>query len=298
MKKYVNLKCISLALGDTLACVAVVEHYQNVFSIDMVNFDCADWLWKYLQPAYPNINFTKLDSPDLLLNYHFDLPVQKGYAFELFQIPVAYKYEFDWVFINPKLHFKPTYKYILNEYFTFSMHSTAQIKYWNSGNRQDQNNSPKWRDLNLLLSNIGIEGVLVDKHYGFGQAPYWNEPPKNCKVIVGRPFDEILNTIYFSRFYVGLSSGLSWVALAMGKKTCMIAPWTYADNEFGNSSENHIRIMSKASCTDCWSKLSQNFDKGNWYWCPLKQNTKDEYICSSSIEPKDVFKEIKKYKWI
>jgi len=298
MSKFINIKCASHALGDTLACVPVVDYYRKVYSVENINFDCAEWLWSYLSPVYPFLNFCKIDNPDIVIDYHFDLPVQKGFAYDLFQIPKEMKYDFHWEFIEPKIFFEPKPKYIMNEYFTFSIHSTAQVKYWNSGSRAEQSESPRWRDLCLLLHNIGIQGVMVDKHYGFGNAPHWNEPPKNCKVVIGRPFDEVLNTIYHSKFYVGLSSGLSWVALALGKKTCMIAPWTYPDNEFGESNENHIRVKSNSHCTDCWTKYSVQFDKNDWYWCPQKKDTTEEFICSSSISAKDVFQELKNYKWI
>ena len=299
MKIYVTIKCNSFALGDTLACVAVVEHYRQTFNLPKIYFDCIDWMWEYFAPAYTNIEFTKIENPEIILNYHFDLPVQKGFAFDLYQIPISFKKEFVWDFVKPKIVYKPKAKrQILNPYFVFSMHSTAQVKYWNSGKRTDQTQSPRWRDLCVLLENIGIEGVLVDKHYGFGTAPYWNEPPENCKKVIGRPFNEVLEMLIYAEFFVGLSSGMSWVALALGKKTCMIAPWAYDENEFGSSHEEHIRIQSKSHCTDCWSALSQTFNKNDWYWCPLKQNTSEEFSCSSSIQAKDVINELKKYNWI
>ena len=62
MKIYVTIKCNSFALGDTLACVAVVEHYRQTFNLPKIYFDCIDWMWQYLAPAYPNIEFTKKKS--------------------------------------------------------------------------------------------------------------------------------------------------------------------------------------------------------------------------------------------
>lgn len=294
-----KIKCNSQALGDTLACIGVVEYYRCVQKLGVVEFDCIEWMWDYLRPSYPNIIFKHIDEPQICLDYHFDLPVQKGFAYDLFQIPEIFKYDFDWDFIPPTIEYKPKKaKSIMSKYFTFSMHSTAQVKYWNSGNRNEQTKSPKWRDLCSELSNIGIEGVLVDKHYGFGQAPHWNEPPDNCTKVIGKSFDEVLDTIYYSDFFVGLSSGMSWVALAMGKKTCVIAPWVYADNEFGSSNGQWLRIESKSSCTNCWATQSHNFDKSDWYWCPHKKGTTEEYTCSSSIMATDVINEMKKYNWI
>ena len=298
MNKYVNVKCDSMALGDTLACVPVVEYYRKVVGIEKINFDCAEWLWVYLRDAYPFIHFCHIENPEIHLNYHFDLPVQKGFAFDLFGIPSFLKHDFEWKFIPPTIVFEPSAKPFANDYFTFAIHSTAQVKYWNTGKRKDQQHSPRWRELCRLFKKVGIDGVMVDKFYGYGQAPYWNEPPNNCTTVINQHFDTVLNTIFHSAFFIGLSSGMSWVALALGKKTCMIAPWTYPDNEFGETTDTHIRIDSDAPCTNCWDTHSTEFDKSDWYWCPKHKNTPREFECSASIYSYQVFNKIKENNWI
>ena len=63
---YQNIKCNTHALGDTLACVAVVEKYQRFSPFETVNFCCAPLLIKYLQPVYPTINFLDEIDADII----------------------------------------------------------------------------------------------------------------------------------------------------------------------------------------------------------------------------------------
>jgi hypothetical protein len=294
---YQNIKCNTHALGDTLACVAVVEMYQRFSPFETVNFSCAPWLIKYLQPVYPTINFLDEINADIYLDYLFDMPVQAGFAYQLFGNGCP-KSEFKWDFIDPKIWYPEMNRPIQNKYVSFSIHSTAQIKYWNSGNRKDNRYSIRWAELCHMLRKIDVTPVMVDKEFGFGVDPNWNEPPKHAVVKVGLPFDEVLNIIAHSELYIGLSSGLSWVAKAMGKKTVMIAPWAEAINEFGPTNDNHIRVESNSQCRHCWSDSALSFDRGDWYWCPKHQGTEKEFCCSSEISAEQVLKEIFKKGWI
>jgi hypothetical protein len=295
--KYTKIKLVSVALGDTIACVAAVEHYRHSKQLEQIQFDCAEWLWQYLAPAYPNILFTHIDDPQLNLYYFFDMPVQAGFAYQLYEIPVEKK-DFVWDFIDPKIHYNIQTRPIQNKYITFSIHSTAQVKYWNSGKRHEQLKSTRWFELCALLRKVNVTPVFVDKYYGFGQEPNWNEPPKNAVHKIGLPFDEVLNLIHHSEFYIGLSSGLSWVAKAMGKNTVMIAPFAEPENEFGKTNDNHIRVESKSLCRHCWTDCGTKFNAGDWYWCPKHQNTEMEFSCSAEITAEQVLKCIFDKNWI
>lgn len=291
-----RIKCASHALGDTLACIAACEHYCRTYRTS-IDLDVTAWLRPYLQPCYPMMNLVDIESPDLVIDYLFDMPVQAGFAFQLYGNPCS-KDEFVWDFVDPKittLKDRPNYS---TKYYSFSIHSTAQIKYWNAGERHLQTSSPKWKELaGLMKKETGLNSVWIDKDYGFGTSPYFNEL-RHSPRLIGSDFDIVLHEIKHSEFYIGLSSGLSWVAKGLGKKTIMIAPWAEAKNEFGETNENHIRVEGRSECQHCWSRHALNFDKGNWYWCPEHEGTEREFECSASIEAMDVLAAIKHNNWI
>ena len=85
-----------------------------------------------------------------------------------------------------------------------------------------------------------------------------NGLPSNCIKKINTPLDETINYIYHSEFFIGLSSGMSWVAHAMGKPVAMIANFTEDWNEFDLSSSDYIRITNKSVCHGCWNKINKD----------------------------------------
>jgi autotransporter strand-loop-strand O-heptosyltransferase len=92
-----------------------------------------------------------------------------------------------------------------------------------------------------------------------------------------------MDAIVSSEFYIGLSSGLSWLAWALGKKVVMIANFSEEWHEF-----ECIRPVNKSVCNGCWNNPNFKFDKGDWDWCPVWRGTDRKFECQSSITAKMV----------
>ena len=108
----------------------------------------------------------------------------------------------------------------------------------------------------------------------------------NCtQLAVDESLETTMNIIYHSEFFIGLSSGLSWLAWALGKTVVMIANFTEHDHEF---TSNCIRIVNETVCHGCWNKPEYKFDKGDWNWCPINKNTDRLFECQKSISAQDV----------
>ena len=105
---------------------------------------------------------------------------------------------------------------------------------------------------------------------------------------------DTMNYIYHSEFFIGLSSGLSWIAHALGKPVVMISNFTEDWHEIDLNTKDYIRITNKSVCHGCWNKVNidYKFDFSDWYWCPLHKGTSRQFECHTSITPNDVYKEI------
>ena len=90
--------------------------------------------------------------------------------------------------------------------------------------------------------------------------------------------------------FVGISSGLSWLAWALDVKVCMISGFTWEFVEF----DCDIRIINKSVCSGCWTWAE--FDRGDWNWCPQWKGTERHFECTKTIEPTRVLDEIET-KW-
>jgi autotransporter strand-loop-strand O-heptosyltransferase len=98
-------------------------------------------------------------------------------------------------------------------------------------------------------------------------------------------FDDIkvsLTEILQSRIFIGLSSGLAWLAWAYDIPVVMISNFTKKQNEF-----DCFRVMNKNTCNGCFN-MFMNI-KTN---CPIFLNTNRENECHYKITPDMVWEEI------
>ena len=293
-EKKVLVEFMSNSMGDYISALPYLDLYKKRESVDLYVKVTNKILIDLFRDSYPNIKFIG-DSKGYtfddtkVIKYFFNKNVQEGFANEL-----GFN---DWKFIKPKLLFEPKERPIKNKYVVINIHSTMQMKYWNHpGGKDVQIISPNWVELCRLIRKEGYTPVVVERDLQFGMPPYFNGAPKNANNKIGMNFDDVLNHIYHCEFFIGLSSGLTWVAYALDKKVSMIANFTEDWNEFELSDPNYKRITNKSVCNGCFNKFNTELDfTGEWYDCPLHKNTEREFECHTSITPSMVFDEIKEW---
>ena len=177
--------------------------------------------------------------------------------------------------VKTKIHFLPEKNRRKGrKYVAIGYHSTAGLKYWNNptGWQElvDYLISEGYEVLNLSLDPCGVKGVeeLKDKS-----------------------IQNIMNLIYHCEFFVGISSGLSWLAWGLNKQVVMISNMTNEEHEFQT---NITRIINKSVCNSCWNDPNNVFDKGDWNWCPLHKGTDRQFECTKKITGEMVIDQIKK----
>jgi autotransporter strand-loop-strand O-heptosyltransferase len=278
-------------MGDTIASTPYVLEYIKKHGVE-VYFNINDPYIFLLENSYPEIKFIGRNIPveydeKIELDYVFFKSVQGGYAEQLgFDNP---KY------IRPIISIPDLSRPIKNKYITLGVHSTCQLKYWNHPSGiKSQPDSTNWNELSSILRKRGYTPVTVEKDEMYGTPPFWNGVPSKSNKQIGKSLLESANIIKHSEMYIGLSSGMSWVAHAMGKRVAMIANFTEDWNEFDLSLDDYIRITNKSVCHGCWNRinLDYSFDKNDWYWCPNHKNTERQFECHKSISVNSVIEKI------
>jgi autotransporter strand-loop-strand O-heptosyltransferase len=148
-----------------------------------------------------------------------------------------------------------------------------------------------------MLRKAGITPVVTEKDELFGKPPFYNGIPKKSVKKLGISLLDTINYIEHAEFFVGLSSGLSWLAHGLGKKVAMISNFSEDWYEFDINDENYIRIINRDVCHGCWNKVGIDFDfvSQDWFWCPKHKGTDRHFECHTSITPQFVFDSIKKW---
>jgi len=128
-----------------------------------------------------------------------------------------------------------------------------------------------------------VINYLHEKGYKVINVSLEPNPFDNCEQIINTDIQKTMAIIHHSEFFIGLGSGVSWLAWALGKEVVMINNFAAEDHEF-----DCIRITNKNVCNGCWNNSNFKFDAGDWDWCPIYKNTPRHFECQRSIVAEDV----------
>jgi len=287
--KTILIKLMSNSLGDTIAILPCVDFFMKKNTDNVIlqinkNFE---FLFK---DSFPDVKYYREGmnfDKKIELVYDHTKPLQTGFAHQLGF--------FDWTYIRPKVDFLVSDRPIKNKYVSISIHSTSQLKYWNHPDGISvQPISPNWSELSGMIRKKGLTPVILEKDEMFGKLPFRNGMPTKAQKFIGISLLETINYIHHSEFFIGLSSGLSWLSHAMDKKVCMISNFSEDNHEFDLFMNDYIRVTNKSVCHGCWNKVGKGiyFDNMDWYWCPEHKDTERQFECHTSITPQMVMDKI------
>ena len=110
-------------------------------------------------------------------------------------------------------------------YVCIAVQSTTQAKCWN--------NPLGWHEIVGFLKEAGYRVVCIDQKPVHGTGIVWNHIPHGVEDETGdRPLLERANWLRHADFFIGLSSGLSWLAWSVGTPVVLISGFTHPTNEF------------------------------------------------------------------
>ena len=264
--KRVYVHIDSKSLGDNLAWFPYVEEFRRKHGCKMI---CSTFWNELFQKNYPEIEFVTPGAAvdGLYAMYTIGIFIgnydknKKDYRIIPLQQVASDMLGIPFYEIRPRISFS---KYVAKEKFvSMSKHSTAQAKYWNNLNG--------WKEVaaylqkkNLKMISVAKEGCDVD----------------GVKVIQNDSILVIAGIIMASEFFIGLPSGLAWLAWALGKKVVMISGFSQPWYEFTG---NNYYVHNPHVCNGCFVDPELEFDKGDWNWCPRLKGTSRQFECSKTI---------------
>ena len=171
----------------------------------------------------------------------------------------------------PRLAISDDSRPIAEPYVCIATQSTTQAKYWNNPNG--------WREVIGFLNEKGYRVICVDQKPVHGVGLVWNHIPHGAEDRTGLSLQETARWLKHAEFFVGLSSGLSWLAWAAGAPVVMISGFTHPTTEF----ETPYRVINYHTCNSCWNDPALRFDHKDFLWCPRHKDTPRQFECSRLI---------------
>ncbi|MCB8882685.1 autotransporter strand-loop-strand O-heptosyltransferase [Acidisoma cellulosilytica] len=161
---------------------------------------------------------------------------------------------------------------ITEPYVVIATQATTQNKYWN--------NPHGWRELVVFLKSAGYRVVCIDLERTNGRGMVWNHMPHGVEDQTGnRPLTERVRWLRHAAFFVGLSSGLSWLAWAAHCPVVLISGFTHPINEFYTP----YRVINYNVCNSCSNDIRLQLDPSDFLWCPRHKDTARMFECGKSI---------------
>lgn len=171
---------------------------------------------------------------------------------------------------------------IKERYVCIATKSSSQAKFWNNGYG--------WEQVVKYLKDIGYRVLCIDKEPVYGCNFVWNRMPQGAEDFTGNlPLQERIALLEHADFFIGLGSGLSWLAWCAKIPIILISGFSLPNCEFYTP----YRVFNSHGCNGCWDDVNVNFDHYDYFWCPKFKNTSRQFECTRLITGKQVISHIK-----
>ena len=271
-------------IGDVIAWFPYVDLFQKKHDCKLVCV-MSDLLRPLFERTYPNIQFASPNEAakmqkDIYASYRLGLYFDD---WNCIRQPVDFRYVglhktaahilgVEPIESPPVLDIESAERVIKEPYVCIAVQSSTQSKYWN--------NPHGWYEIVKWLKDAGYRVLCIDKEAVWGQGNTWNYIPNGAEDMTGpKPLIERARLLKHADFFVGLSSGLAWLAWAAGTPTVMISGFTHPNNEF----QTPFRVFNHHTCNSCWNDPRQIFDHFDFMWCPRHKGTERQFECTRLI---------------
>ena len=272
----------SSSLGDTLSWVPYIREFKDKHQCHLIVSTFMNYLFK---DSYPDIEFIE---PGMVANNIYAMYkigwFYKDDKFDVSKNPNDFRKEplqktasdilgLDYKETRPLLNIPKVEK---KKKVGIGLHSTCQAKYWN--------NPTGWQEVVDYLTSLGYEVVLYSKE---NDGYMGNFHPKGITKFEAGSIERLIEDMASCEFFVGLGSGLSWLAWACELPVVLISGFS---EEYSETTLDTYRVINKNVCNGCFNRHRLN--ASDWNWCPDHQNTERQFECTKSITPQMVIDKI------
>ena len=273
-------------LGDTLAWFPYAVRFQEQHGCDLT---CAmsGLIIPLLKEQYPHITFvTHEEFIEQRLANSFYATYSMGLFFDdaanLWQPTdfrmvglhrtAAYILGVDPAEEPPRISLSDNTRPIAEPYVCIAVQSSSGCKMWN--------NPTGWLEVVEHLKARGYRVICIDQKRVHGTGLHYTQIPHGCEDQTGdRSLLERARWLKHADFFVGLSSGLAWLAWAAGTPAVIISGFTHPTNEFTTP----YRVINWHTCNSCWNDPALRFKHDDFLWCPRHQGTSRHFECTLLI---------------
>ena len=272
----------SSSLGDTLSWIGYIREFKDNHQCQLI---VSTFMNNLFRGSYPDIEFVE---PGMVVNNIYAMYkigwFYKNGEFDIAKNPNDFRKEplqktasdilgLEYKETRPLLTIPNVEK---KKKVGIGLHSTCQAKYWNNPNG--------WQDVVNYLNFLGYEVVLYSRE---NDGYMGNFHPKGITKFESGSIERLIEDMSSCEFFVGLGSGLSWLAWSLKLPVVLISGFS---EEYSETTLDTYRVINKSVCNGCFNR--HRLDAGDWNWCPDHKGTERQFECTKSITSKMVIDKI------
>ncbi|WP_322041918.1 autotransporter strand-loop-strand O-heptosyltransferase [Paraburkholderia sp. J67] len=276
------------ALGDAIGWVPAIEAFRQQHGCE-VTVEMKSWLHPLFKGGYPALRFVSEVSEPAQRERENNEPIYATYRvgcyspyadrdhqptdprvsslqdFASYMLGVAAVERRTHIVVADRARIVP------EPYVCIAAQASTQCKYWN--------NPHGWGTLVAHLKSRGYRVLCIDRDREYGLAGALNTMPEGAEDFTGeRPLQERASLLMHADFFVGLGSGLSWLAWAVGVPVVLISGFSHPNAEF----DTPWRVINFHACNSCYNDTAFEFDN-DFSWCPRHAHDALRYQCTTAI---------------
>lgn len=279
-------------LGDTLAWFKSAVKFRDKHKCELF-VRVADYVRPLLEKKYPDVHFVSDDELAELSPYAVYTVAVFHHDEEMNDTPTDYRttplhHYADGILGTepddepPMIDF-PEKREIAEPYVCIASQASGGVKLWH--------HPVGWDGVVKFLKEHGYRVIDIDRDYVSGKEIQWNRIPREAEDFTGNaPLADRAAMIAHADFFIGLGSGLSWLAWCVGKPTVLIGGFSESWEEFPTP----YRVINRNVCHGCFNDVRYEFDHHDYMWCPKHKGTPRHWECSRGITPKSVIGAIRR----
>ena len=281
--KRVYISFESKSLGDTLAWMPYVKEFKDKHQCNLIVSTFMNHLFK---DTYQDIEFVE---PGQVVNniyamYKIGWFYKDNNEFDEYRNPNDFKKQpmqktatdilgLQYKEMKPILKIPNVEK---SRKVGIAIHATAQAKYWN--------NPQAWQEVINYLNSLGYDPILYSKE---NNGYMGNFHPQGVIKFESGSLESLIKDLATCQFFIGIGSGLSWLAWSIGIPVILISGFS---DIYTETQSNTYRIINKNVCHGCFNRHRLN--ASDWNWCPDHKNTERQFECTKTINSNMVIDQI------
>lgn len=269
------------ALGDTIAILPYLRTIRDYYNCN-VYFKVSETYRQICETYFSDIKLVDKIPDDSYAGYCLALFQKTPYIIadnsRLLTTDLAIRQAFKLPYNAQKQIYYPTEQRKISEkYVCIAVQASGIMKRWLYPNG--------WNTVVEYLKNKGYRVFCIDGESEYTEGEYHVTIPVGAEDFTGMlPLIERINLLSYADFFIGVSSGLTWLANACDIPVVLISGFTLPITEF----DTEYRVMNTSVCHGCHSDMTVDWKEK----CPYHKGTEREYECSKNIHPNMVVKTI------